>query len=163
MLLLALAVLTAAFGSASAGFKLSSTAFTNGQTIPVEYTCDGSDRSPPLVWTAPPKGTKSLALVMDDPDAPSGTFVHWLAWNIPAKTRRLRAGAQPPRQGTASFNHVGYGGPCPPPGPPHHYVFKLYALRSLLALPTGAERPALAAAMNGKILKRVSLVGLYGR
>ena len=156
MLVVAMLLIAAAFG-------LTSPAFQQGQTIPVEYTCDGLNVSPALRWTTPPRGTKSFAVIMDDPDAPGGTFTHWLAWNISSKARGLKRGAHPPREGTGSFSLVGYGGPCPPPGAQHRYVFKLYALRAQLALPAGAERPALAAAMNGKILKRVSLVGLYGR
>jgi len=144
-------------------FGLASPAFEPGQTIPVEYTCDGLNVSPALRWTTPPRGTKSFALIMDDPDAPGGTFTHWLAWNISAKARGLRRGAHPPREGATSFSRVGYGGPCPPSGTPHRYFFKLYALRTPLALPAGSGRPALEKAMKGKVLKRVSLVGLYGR
>jgi len=100
---------------------------------------------------------------MDDPDAPGGTFTHWTAWNIPPKARGLKQGARAPREGTTSFGRVGYRGPCPPAGAPHRYFFKLYALRTTLALPAGGGRPALEKAMKGKVLKRVSLVGLYGR
>jgi hypothetical protein len=144
-------------------FGLTSPAFGPGQTIPVEYTCDGLNVSPALVWTAPPAGTRSFALIMDDPDAPGGTFTHWTAWNISPKARGLKRGARPPREGTTSFLRSGYGGPCPPPGAPHRYVFKLYALRQMLALPPGASRPALERALRGKVLKRATLVGLYGR
>lgn len=156
MLAVAALVLVTAFG-------LASPAFEPGQTIPVEYTCDGLNVSPALRWTTPPRGTKSFALIMDDPDAPGGTFTHWLAWNISPKARGLRRGAHPPREGATSFSRVGYGGPCPPSGTPHRYFFKLYALRTPLALPAGSGRPALEKAMKGKVLKRVSLVGLYGR
>ena len=101
---------------------------------------------------------------MDDPDAPGGTFTHWLAWNISPRARGLKRGARPPREGATSFGRTGYGGPCPPPpGVPHRYFFKLYALRAQLALPAGAGRPALEKAIKGKVLKRASLVGLYGR
>jgi len=156
VLVLAVVVLAAAFG-------ISSPAFKQGQAIPVDYTCDGQNVSPALVWTAPPTGTKSFALIMDDPDAPGGTFTHWLAWNISPKARGLKRGARPPRQGTTSFGRVEYGGPCPPTGPPHRYFFKLYALRSTLALPNGSSRSQLEAAMRGKVLRRIRLVGLYGR
>jgi hypothetical protein len=156
MLAVAVLALVAAFG-------LTSPAFDQGQTIPVEYTCDGLNVSPALRWVSPPRGTKSFALIMDDPDAPGGTFTHWLAWNISSKARGLKRGAHRPREGMTSFSRVGYGGPCPPPGTPHRYFFKLYALRAPLALPAGAGRSALERAMRGKILKQVSLVGLYGR
>lgn len=156
MLVLAVIALVAAFG-------ISSPSFSNGQRIPVEHTCDGANVSPPLRWTAPPRGTKSFALIVDDPDAPGGTWTHWTAWNIPAKARGLKRGAKPPREGRTSFGRVGYGGPCPPAGAPHRYVFKLYALRTTLALRPGADRAALERALKGKVLKRVTLVGLYGR
>jgi Raf kinase inhibitor-like YbhB/YbcL family protein len=145
-----------------AAMKVSSPAFEQRGLIPVEYTCDGANVSPPLRWAAPPKGTKSFALIVDDPDAPSGTFTHWLAWNISAKARGLAKGARPPRQGTASFGGVGYTGPCPPQGT-HRYFFKLYALRSVLALPPGSSRTSLETAMRGKVLARATLVGLYAR
>lgn len=156
MLVVALVVLATVFG-------VSSPAFPNGQIIPTAYTCDGRNVSPALVWTAPPKGTKSFALIMDDPDAPSGTFTHWTAWNISAKARGLKRGARPPRQGRTDTGRVGYFGPCPPPGTPHRYVFKLFALRSTLPLATGSSRAQLEAAIRGKVLKRVSVFGLYGR
>jgi Raf kinase inhibitor-like YbhB/YbcL family protein len=144
-------------------FALTSPAFPAGGTIPPAYTCDGANVSPPLRWTAPPSGTRSLALIMDDPDAPGGTFTHWTAWNIPPRARGLERGARPPREGTTSFGWIGYGGPCPPPGPPHRYVFRLHALRAPLDLPRGAERAALARALRGRVLARAILVGRYGR
>jgi hypothetical protein len=147
----------------AASFSLTSPAFEPGQTIPVEYTCDGANVSPALRWTAPPGGTRSFALIMDDPDAPGGTFTHWTAWNISPKARGLKRGARPPREGTTSFGRAGYGGPCPPPGAPHRYVFKLYALRAVLELPAGARRPALEKALRGKVLRRATLIGRYGR
>lgn len=156
MLVVALIGLVAAFG-------VSSTAFQPGQPIPVEYTCDGHNVSPALVWTAAPKGTKAFALIMDDPDAPGGTFTHWTAWNIPLKARGLKQGARPARQGITDANRVGYFGPCPPPGAPHRYVFKLFALRSTLALPSGSSRAQLQQAMKGKVLKLVRLMGTYER
>lgn len=147
----------------AAALGVTSPAFRQGQTIPVEYTCDGVNVSPALRWTTPPTGTKSFALVMDDPDAAGGTFTHWLAWNISPKARGLSQGARPPLEGATSFARAGYGGPCPPPGTPHRYFFKLYALRAQLALPAGAGRPALEKAIKGKVLKRATLIGLYGR
>ena len=155
LVVVALALVTA--------FGVTSPVFQRGQTIPVEYTCDGVNVSPALRWSAPPTGTKSFALIMDDPDAPGGTFTHWLAWNISPKARGLKRGARPPREGTTGFARTGYGGPCPPPGTSHRYVFKLYALRAPLALPAGAGRPALERAMKGKVVRRATLVGLYGR
>jgi Raf kinase inhibitor-like YbhB/YbcL family protein len=156
-------VLVVAIVLFAAAFGISSPAFTKGQTIPVAHTCDGRNVSPALVWTAPPKGTRSFGLIMDDPDAPGGTFTHWTAWNIPAKARGLKTGARPPRQGVTDTDRVGYFGPCPPEGAPHRYFFKLYALRSTLRLPSGATRAQLEAAMRGKVLKRVSLFGVYER
>jgi hypothetical protein len=144
-------------------FGITSPAFQQGQPIPVDFTCDGANVSPALRWSAPPKLTKSFALIMDDPDAPGGTFTHWLAWNISPKTRGLKPGARPPREGTTSLARTGYSGPCPPPGPAHRYFFKLYALRAPLALPAGAGRPALEKAMRGKVLKRATLMGTYAR
>lgn len=142
---------------------LSSPAFAAGKTIPQKYTCDGADRSPPLRWTAPPPATRSLALLMDDPDAPSGTFTHWIAWGIKPTSRGLAAGAHPPQEGTASFGRVGYGGPCPPPGKPHRYFFRLYALRAPLPLEPGADRAAFEAALKGRVLRTAVLMGRYGR
>jgi phosphatidylethanolamine-binding protein (PEBP) family uncharacterized protein len=107
VLVVAAVLLVAAFG-------LTSPAFRQGERIPVEYTCDGANVSPALRWTAPPQGTKSFALIMDDPDAPGGTFTHWTAWNISPKARGLKQGARAPREGTTSFGRVGYRGPCPP-------------------------------------------------
>jgi Raf kinase inhibitor-like YbhB/YbcL family protein len=144
-------------------FALSSPAFAPAKTIPQTYTCDGADRSPPLRWSAPPPGTRSLALMMDDPDAPGGTFTHWLAWGIEPTSRGLAAGARPPLEGTASFGRVGYGGPCPPPGKPHRYVFRLFALRSPLPLRAGADRAAFLAALKGRMIRVAVLVGRYGR
>lgn len=156
-------MLIVAFAIAATLFGISSPAFGPGQTIPVEYTCDGQNVSPALVWTAPPKGTKSLALIMDDPDAPSGTFTHWTAWNISAKARGLKRGARPARQGITDANRVGYSGPCPPPGTPHRYVFKLFALRSTLTIRSGSSRAQLQNALKGKVLRMVRLTGTYGR
>ncbi len=142
-------------------FTLASPAFGPGGTIPKQYTCDGANRQPPLRWTAPPSGTRSLALLMDDPDAPGGTFTHWLAWGISEKARSLTS--RPPREGAGSFGRVGYGGPCPPRGPAHRYVFRLYALRSPLPLPAGSDRRAFEAALKGRVLRVATLVGRYRR
>lgn len=108
---------------------LTSDAFQNGQAIPTQYSCDGADQSPPLKWGEPPQGTKSFALIVDDPDAPSGTFRHWGSYDIPASTRSIAAGQSIGSQAANDFGKSGYGGPCPPKGHgPHHYHFKLFAL-----------------------------------
>jgi Raf kinase inhibitor-like YbhB/YbcL family protein len=137
--------------------------------IPVEYTCDGKDVSPPLTWTEPPAGTKSLALISDDPDAPAGTWVHWVVYNIPPAVRELQKGFPTDKklpdgtlQGTTDFRRVGYGGPCPPGGT-HRYFFKLYALGSLLPLAPGATKAQLEQAMKGHIQEQAQLMGTYRR
>jgi len=150
-------------------FTLTSEAFTHGQAIPPTYTCDGRDVSPPLAWTEPPSGTKSLALLSDDPDAPMGTWVHWVLYNLPASTRTLpeayptsaqQSGGS--RQGKTDFGRTGYGGPCPPSGT-HRYFFKLYALDALLSLAPGASAQQLQQAMQGHILAQAELMGTYRR
>jgi len=149
---------------------LSSTAFSADETIPKRNTCDGADQSPPLAWSGAPSGTQSYALIVEDPDAPGGTFVHWVIYRIPATSAELAAGvphqaelASGARQGRNSFRRVGYGGPCPPAGPPHHYHFRLYALNAPIDLTPGASVSELRAAMNGHVLDETDLVGLYGR
>lgn len=151
------------------GFMLRSTAFTEGESIPAQYTCDGQDASPPLSWTEPPAGTKSLALISDDPDAPGKTWVHWVAYNLPPSVRALpeavRAEQELPdgtRQGMTDFGRVGYGGPCPPSGT-HRYFFKLYALDATVALSAGATKTQLEAAMKSHILAQAQLMGTYRR
>jgi Raf kinase inhibitor-like YbhB/YbcL family protein len=150
--------------------KLESTAFTDGLPIPADYTADGANISPPLRWDDPPNGTQSLALICDDPDAPRGTFTHWVLFNMPADTRDLPADIRPEftlpggaRQGLNDFGRVGYDGPAPPPGPAHRYFFKLYALGGMLALPAGATKAQVLDAMHGRQLAEVRLVGVYGR
>ena len=148
----------------AAAFALSSSAFAPGRTIPRQYTCDGADRSPPLRWSAPPRGTRELALVMEDIDAPGGSyFTHWTAWGIKPSARGLAGGAHPPREGKTSFGRVGYGGPCPPAGKPHRYVFRLYALSTRLTLKAGSDRFAFSVAINGHVIGEARLVGRYGR
>ena len=147
----------------ASAFALSSPAFAAGHAIPKQYTCDGAGSSPALRWTAPARGTRSLALEVVDPDAPSGTFTHWLAWGIRPSVRRLAAGAHPPRQGRNSAGTTGYTPPCPPPGPAHHYVFKLYALRKPLPLRAGASPSAFDRALRGRVLRVTRLVGRYRR
>lgn len=149
--------------------RLTSTAFTDGGTIPKKYTCDGADVSPPLAWDNVPEGTKSFALICDDPDAPMGTWVHWVLFNLPADTRNLPEAVPPDkelsngaRQGTNDFRKIGYGGPCPPSGT-HRYYFKLYALDTLLDLPAGASKAQLLKAMEGHVLAEGQLMGRYSR
>jgi Raf kinase inhibitor-like YbhB/YbcL family protein len=150
--------------------ELSSTAFQQGTAIPKQYTGDGADRSPPLRWSEPPTGTKSFALICDDPDAPRGTWVHWVLFNLPGQTPELEEGmpttATLPsgaKQGKNDFGNLGYGGPAPPRGKPHRYFFKLYALAAEVDLPAGATRAQLEEAMKGHILAEGQLMGTYQR
>ena len=149
---------------------LSSSAFTEGQTIPIRHTGDGPDMSPPLKWTDPPEETKSFTLICEDPDAPRGTWTHWVAFNIPGTARTLNeAVAKQPSlgdgtvQGTNDFGNIGYGGPAPPPGKPHRYFFRIYAVDMLLELPKGARKDQVLAALRGHILAEGQLMGAYGR
>ncbi|MFZ0339579.1 MAG: YbhB/YbcL family Raf kinase inhibitor-like protein [Terracidiphilus sp.] len=146
-----------------------SSSFADGAMIPIRLTCDGANLSPHLHWQSAPRGTKSFAIVMDDPDTPSD-FTHWLVYNIAPGVRELAEGAStkgtmPPgsAEGKNSFGHSGYGGPCPPRGNPHHYVFRVYALDRLLDLPPGATRKELEAAIDGHIVSQGQIVGLYQR
>jgi len=149
--------------------KVSSTAFAEGGMIPAKYTCDEEDISPPLAWDSIPEGTKTLALVCDDPDAPMGTWVHWVLFNLPVDISELPGNVPPERelesgakQGTNDFGRIGYGGPCPPGGT-HRYYFKLYALDAVLDLEAGARKPQLLEAMEGHILAEGQLMGRYSR
>jgi Raf kinase inhibitor-like YbhB/YbcL family protein len=142
---------------------LTSPAFHNGGTIPTRYTCDGKDVSPPLRWSHAPPRARTLALRLDDPDAPGGTFTHWTIWNLSATTTGIAAGAKWSFQGTNSFARIGYAGPCPPPGSRHHYVFRLFALDARLTLRRGAAPTQFAAAMRGHVVGGARLVGLFGR
>jgi len=150
--------------------QISSTAFSEGGTIPKKFTCDGPDASPQLSWGGAPAGTQSFALIMDDPDAPVGTWVHWVLYNLPTSTNGLPEGVAKQEQvaggalqGRNDFKKIGYGGPCPPPGKPHRYFFKLYALDGKLDLKAGATKPDVEAAMKGHILGQGQLMGRYGR
>jgi Raf kinase inhibitor-like YbhB/YbcL family protein len=149
--------------------ELKSTAFRNGEMIPAPYTCDGKDVSPPLEWSAFPEGTKSFALICDDPDAPVGTWVHWVIYNLPAETtelpenvprdKKLTSGGM---QGTNDWHRIGYGGPCPPSGI-HRYFFRLYALDSILNLGAVATKEQLLTAMKSHVLAEGQLMGKYRR
>ena len=149
---------------------LTSPAFPPGGTIQRKHTCDGPDVSPALNWTDPPAGTQSWALIMDDPDAPVGTWVHWVLYDLPAAARALPENVpkqeQLPdgsRQGRNDFRRTGYGGPCPPAGPAHRYFFKLYALDAKVGLRAGATKADVERAMQGHILGQAELMGRYGR
>ena len=142
----------------------------DGERIPKQYTCEGPDVSPPLAWTEPPPGTKSLALTVDDPDAPRGMWVHWVLYNLLPQTQGLPEHV--PKditllhgtlQGVNDFGQVGYGGPCPPPGASHRYVFALYALDEVVNLPPRATKAQLEQAMKGHLLAQARLSGLYQR
>lgn len=146
-----------------AQMKIQSSAFEHNQPIPRKYTCDGEDVSPPLTFADVPKGTKSLALVVDDPDAPFGVFDHWIAWNLPPDTRELSEAARVEKQGRNDFGELRYRGPCPPPGPVHRYRFNVYALDTILDLPEGVSKKQLEKAMEGHILAKGELVGTYKR
>ena len=157
-------------GRAIPMIQLSTTSFTPGGAIPKNFTCSGADVSPELSWAAPPAGAKSMALIVDDPDAPAGTWNHWLLYNLPpsahelpenqSRTPELANGAL---QGKNDFGKIGYNGPCPPPGKPHRYFFRLYALDTKLDLKSGADRRALDQAIKGHILAQAELMGTFGR
>ena len=149
---------------------LVSTDFPSGGSIPKPFTCEGSDMSPALQWKAPPSGTQSFALIADDPDAPVGTWVHWVIFDMPGSLRSLPQNfpkdpqaADGSRQGSNDFDKIGYGGPCPPAGKPHRYFFKLYALDTKLNLKAGTNKKAVETAMQGHILARGEYMGRYSR
>ena len=156
-------------GGPEMAFELTSTAFAPGEPIPRKYTCDGEDISPPLQWSDPPQGTQSFALIADDPDAPIGTWVHWVLYNLPAETRALPEAvpsdaelSDGSRHGQNGWRKLGYGGPCPPSGT-HRYFFKLYALDTVLDLAAGASKEQVLKAMEGHILAQTELMGVYSR
>ena len=153
-------------------FTLGSAAFGNGATIPEKYTCDGPDVSPAFAWTGAPPNAKTFALIADDPDAPGGVWVHWVLYNLPAKATALPEALSKmdtpieipgALQGKNDFGRNGYGGPCPPPGKPHRYVFKLYALDAPLPLKAGARKSDVERAMEGHVLGSAQLIGTYAR
>ena len=160
---------TAERGGAMA-LVVTTTSFPANGAILRNCTCDGADASPDLAWSGVPAGVRSFALIADDPDAPGGTWTHWTIWNIPAQSRGLPKGVPKQaalgngtRQGMNDFPHIGYGGPCPPPGKPHRYFFKLFALDVKLDLRAGAGRHELDQAMKGHVLAQAELMGRYGR
>lgn len=155
-------------GKPMATFQLKTSAFSNGGVIPPKFTCDGADVSPALSWNDPPAGTKAFALIMDDPDAPAGTWVHWVLYDLPASVRELPEGVPKAkdleigaRQGSNDFRRIGYGGPCPPHGAAHRYSFRLYALDRHTQLPAGAAKGDLEHAMKGHILAQSELIGRF--
>ena len=154
--------------------RLTSTAFDAGKPIPRKHTCDGEDVSPPLAWSDVPQGAKSLTMIMDDPDAPPGTWVHWVLYDLPGEAKGLPEGVPKKEKlqgggthgvcwGVDSFHRVGYFGPCPPPGGPHRYFFKLYALDRNLGLAPRATKDEVLRAMKGHVLAEAEWMGTYGR
>jgi Raf kinase inhibitor-like YbhB/YbcL family protein len=150
--------------------QLTASAFKAGTDIPDQFACDGSNISPALNWSAPPEGVQSFVLIMDDPDAPGGTWVHWVLYDLPGAERDLPEGVTPKgalpsgaRQGLNDFRKTGYGGPCPPPGPAHRYYFRLYALDTALHLKPGATRRQIDRLMRGHVLAHAELMARYRR
>jgi Raf kinase inhibitor-like YbhB/YbcL family protein len=163
-------LLSAAQGARTMAFAIASTSFPNGGDIPKKFTCDGADVSPEISWTEPPAGAQSFALIADDPDAPAGTWTHWVLFDVPPATTSLPEGVSKvdelpggERQGRNDFRKIGYNGPCPPPGKAHRYFFKLYALGSKLNLKPGATKQEVEQAMQGHILGKAEWVGKYKR
>jgi Raf kinase inhibitor-like YbhB/YbcL family protein len=156
-------------GPASTNFNLKSSAFENETLIPKRYSCSGLNRSPALTWTGAPSGTRSFALIVSDPDAPGGTFIHWVVYNIASKVENLPEGASTSsalgdaEQGLNGRGELGYTGPCPPPGKPHHYHFRLYAVDRTVELKPGATAEQLESALKGHVLGVAELVGMFGR
>jgi len=153
-----------------ATMKVTSAAFIAGQPIPEKYTCDAKNVSPPLQWSGGPESARSLVLIADDPDAPVGTWVHWVVFDIPANVAALpedlpkgQYTPQGAKQGLNDFKHLGYGGPCPPAGKPHRYFFKLYALDTVLNLPPGSTKQDVERAMEKHVLAEGQLMGTYKR
>lgn len=151
-------------------FELTSSAFKDGDRIPNRHTCEGEDLSPPLHWGVPPAATKSFVVIADDPDAPAGTWVHWVIYNLSLDLRGLPEGIPAKDhwldgalQGVNDSKQVGYGGPCPPPGKPHRYYFKLYALDAVLALKPRATKSQVLEACKGHVLAEAHLMGRFSR
>jgi Raf kinase inhibitor-like YbhB/YbcL family protein len=156
----------AAPGAELASLAVTSSSLSAGM-IPVDYTCDGSDKSPQIAWSAAPAGTRSFAILVDDPDAPSGTFTHFVAYNIPGDVRALAEGADPSTSGgqvaNNDFDRPGYSGPCPPKRELHHYHFRVFALNATIDVKPGARRGAVEEAMSGHVLAQGVLVGVFSR
>lgn len=157
-------------GRHTMSFVLETKAFSKGGEIPARYTCSGDDVSPSLSWSGAPQDTKGFALIVDDPDAPSGTFTHWVVYDFPPATHQLPENVSKTddlsgggRQGRNDFRRLGYGGPCPPPGKAHRYFFKLYALNTALNMPAGASRQDVEGAMRGHVIAQAELMGKFAR
>jgi Raf kinase inhibitor-like YbhB/YbcL family protein len=166
---IAASLILPATGWSQSKIQIRTSAFTPGDAIPIKYACSGENISPALSWTGMPPGTKSLALIVDDPDAPGGTFAHWVVYNLPPQTTHLdeavTKGTSIPgggAQGRNDFGGDGYGGPCPPPGSPHHYRFRLFALNSEIS-PQSSKGPEVEQAMKGHILANAELTGTFAR
>jgi hypothetical protein len=161
---LAFVAATAETAQGASSMTVTSSVFKDGGTIPVKYTCDGTDVSPPLAFGKVPKKTVELVLIVDDPDAPNGRFVHWLLYNVYGSTKAIGEGARPAgaREGKNGFGSQGWRGPCPPIFQTHRYYFTAHALRKRSGLQTGAEAAAVRSAINGKVLATGSLMGRYG-
>lgn len=140
---------------------IESPAFEQNQTIPEIYTAVAENVSPPLIFRDPPAETITFAIIVDDPDAPGGTFVHWVAWNLPGDQHHLPEGEKPPGEGKNDYGNISYGGPRPPRGKPHRYFFKVYALDSKLNLSQGSSKKQLEKAMEGHVLAEAELIGIY--
>ena len=154
-------------GTTAASLTVTSRSFANRSTIPVDYSCDGADKSPQLTWSAPPEGTKSFAIVVEDPDMSSGAFVHWVVFNLPLETTSIAEGIDPAslgaRVGINDFKNVRYAGPCPPPHELHRYVFHVFAVDGMLGLNEGADRAAVYAALNRHVLAEGFAVASFSR
>src|SRR5437764_6899682 len=156
-------------GAGTMAFTLQSSAFQNGGSIPKKFTCEAADVSPELAWSGAPEKTQSFALIADDPDAPMGTWVHWVIYDLPPNAAKLSEAvpkqeqAASSTQGKNDFGKIGYGGPCPPPGKPHRYFFKLYALKTKLNLKPGVPRRDVENAMRGHVIGQAEVMGKYGR
>lgn len=151
-------------------FAMKSTAFSNGGEIPRRYTCSGENVSPAMSWSEMPAKAQALVLIADDPDAPAGTWTHWILWNLPARATSLPEAVPSresldngARQGRNDFGRIGYGGPCPPPGKPHRYFFRLYALDAALDLKAGASRSELESAMKAHVVAQTEWMGQFKR
>jgi hypothetical protein len=169
--LLALATMTAFAADGAPAMALTSPAFEQGKPIPVRFSCEGADVSPALAWTGVPEGTRSLALICDDPDAPGGAWCHWVVYNLPPSVQGLPEHVSPDdapadgqaSQGGNSWGRLKYAGPCPPPGKAHRYVFTLYALDTTLVMKPGATKDALLNAMARHVMAQAELTGTFGR
>jgi hypothetical protein len=151
-------------------FKISSASFPNGGDIPKKYTCDGADISPELSWSEPPQGTKSFTIIAEDPDAPAGTWTHWVLFDVAEATTSLAENVNKidelpggERQGRNDFRKIGYNGPCPPPGKPHRYFYRIFALSEKLNLEPGTGKPEVEKAMEGRVLGQAEWMGKYQR